>query len=85
MKIWFKNTAKPYQNQVKIWTGLLNKKPNDELGVCLFLKRKQYRRTVFPLSAKKCKIFFAIFALIFCEVLCFSSCQKPAFLFPEKN
>ena len=41
--------------------------------------------TVFPVSAKKCEIFFGIFALKFCEFRRFFSSQKPAFLFPTKN
>ena len=40
---------------------------------------------VFPISAKKCKIFSGIFALKFCEFRRFFSRQKSAFLFPAKN
>ena len=40
---------------------------------------------VFPISAKKCKIFSGIFALKFCKFWRFFSCQKAEFLFPAKN
>ena len=40
---------------------------------------------MFPISAKKCKIFFGIFALKFCEFRRFFLRPKPAFLFPAKN
>ena len=43
---------------------------------------------MFPVSAKKCekcKIHSGIFALNFCEVRRFFSCQKPAFLFSVEN
>ena len=40
---------------------------------------------VFPISTKKCEIFFGIFALKFCKFRRFFSRQKPAFLFPAKN